>query len=192
MFLSKAYPGMPLIDAAKKFDEHNMVEVERLKNQDGQYRDPATGMQLTSQQVEMSDKYHINSLYDSDGELQQFTFKVDMVFNDEDTKYEDKVLAGQLFAKQPNSLVLFEIFLEQQGGYWSDNKDMILEKYKGENEAMKRLEYIQSLGPEFWQAFLGFAQQWQAQMAGGMVQQQGAGQQNAGAQRQPAVEQVAA
>lgn len=180
MFLSKAYPNMPLVDAAKKFDEHNLVEVTRAKkNAAGQYVDD-TGRRLSAQEVEQSDIYHINSLYDVDEngerELREFTFRVDMVFDAEDTKYEDKVLAGQLFAKQPNSLVMFEIFLEQQGGYWSDNKDMILEKYKNENEAMKRLEYIQTLGPEFWQAFLGFAQQWQAQMAGGMQQGQQAGQ----------------
>ena len=168
MFLARAYPGMPLVDAAKKFDEHNLVEVERNKNpQTGVYADPETGTRLNAGQVETSDKYHINSLIDEDGELQQFTFKVDMVFDAEDTKYEDKVLAGQLFAKNPQSLVLFEIFLEQQGGYWSDNKDMILEKYKNENEAMKRLEFIQSLGPDFWKAFLGFAQQWQAMQASG-------------------------
>lgn len=191
MFLSKAYPNLPLVEAAKKFDEHNLVEVERLKNTNGEYRDPATGRRLTAEEVEMSDTYHINSLYDSDGELQEFTFKVEMVFDEDNTKYEDKILSGQMFAKNPQSLTMFEIFLEQQGGYWSDNKDMILEKYKAENEAMKRLEYIQSLGPEFWQAFLGFAQQWQA-MQGAQQQMAGrGGQSQSQAQGQPAAEMVA-
>lgn len=154
-YLKTAYPALGPEEAARKFDEQNMVEIERV------WRDQSTGQLLTPQEVEERDIYHINSLKDQDGNIQRFAFKVGMIFDAEDTKYEDKVMAAQLFSRNPQSMVLFEIFLEQQGGYWADNKDSILEKYKTESEAIKRLEYIQSLGPEFWQSFLQFAQQWQ-------------------------------
>ena len=175
-YLSKAYPNMDLVEAGRKFAERSSVEIER------RWKDPLTGRRYTPEEVEMNDIYHINSLkeLDANGEqvgVHRFAYKVGLVFNADDTQYDDKVLAGQMFAKNPESIVLFEIFLEQQGGYWAENKDDIVEKYKNERDAMKRLEYIQSLGPEFWQAFQGFVQEWQIRQSAAKQQVQASGAQ---------------
>lgn len=152
-YLGKAYPNLPPEQAAMKFSERSMVEIER------KWRG-ADGEMLTPEQVEAGDIYHINSLKDQDGEIQRFGFNVSLTFDIDDTKYEDKVLAAQLFARNPDSATFFEIFLENQGGYWADNKDMLVEKYTSERDAMKKLQFIESLGPEFWAEFQQYAQQW--------------------------------
>jgi hypothetical protein len=99
------------------------------------------------------------------GKKHTFDFKVDLIFGVDDSKYEDKIIASQLFQKNPDSLVLFGIMLEMQGGYWADNKDQILEDFKNEKDILKMVAMIEELGPEFMGILQKFIQTYQAQQA---------------------------
>jgi len=174
-YIQRQYLDVPLEQATKQFGEHSEVIMEvDAKEEEGNdpftgqkvpiFRDRQTGRILTNKEVDERTTIYINSLMDrKNGKKHVFDFKVDLVFGVDDSKYEDKIIASQLFQKNPDSLVLFGIFLEMQGGYWADNKDQIIEDFKNEKDILKMVAMIEELGPEFIGILQKFIQAYQAQ-----------------------------
>lgn len=164
-YLMKAYPSMPLMEAAKRFEEHNDVRVKKVQSTDGrgQLLEPEAIMNQYS-------RVEINHLKDKDGNPANFSFKVTLDFDLEDQELETKILITKMFLSNPKSPTWRELFLRAQGGYMEAQADELIDKFAKEDKASELIELLMS-NPDLQQQLEAMVQQYMAMMQAGKQQQ---------------------
>ena len=126
---------MAIIDpATKKFEEQN--EVEFIFSQIG-----VTGQKLSGEQMYLNGVVFINMLSKDDN----VDIKIDLDFDSERDKQEDKAVGGMLYQRGDLS---YDLYLQLLGGWFADNSEEIISKKEKQDRIMQIAGEIAQRGPE--------------------------------------------